>query len=104
MSLALGTRQPRQLVSVKFVASVKNQPCLKVKSRYFSHNKSTNLFPFYIDRVIRQTYTHTIGMHIYIHKYRDIHTFMHMCMNSNIQTKHPHYPIDHRQWENDINR
>src|SRR6218665_3653320 len=50
-------------------------------------------------------------IHIYactsIHKYRDIHTFMHICMNSYIQTKHPplsHIHVDHKQWENDINR
>src|SRR6218665_3610280 len=49
---------------------------------------------------------HIMCMYLYIHKYRDIHvhTFMRICMNSYIQTKHPHYPIDHKQWENDINR
>src|SRR6218665_168388 len=74
------------------------------KCRYFPHNKSTNLFPFDIDRVIRQTYTH-ICMHLYIHTYRDIHTFMHICMNSYILTKHPPLShIDHKQWENNINR
>src|SRR6218665_1718529 len=37
--------------------------------------------------------------------YRDIiHSCIHAssCMNSYIKTSPPHYPIDHRQWENDI--
>jgi len=29
--------------------------------------------------------------------YRDIHTFMHTCMNSYIKARPPHYHIDHRQ-------
>src|SRR6218665_63604 len=50
--------------------------------------------------VIRQTYTHTC-MHTNIHIQRYIHTLLHTCTNSYIKAS-PHYPIDHRQWENDI--
>src|SRR6218665_2027110 len=34
--------------------------------------------------------------------YRDIHTFLHACINSYIKASPSHYPINHRQWENDI--
>ena len=37
----------------------------------------------------------------YIGLYRDIHTFLHTCMNS-YKKASPHYIIYHRQWENDI--
>src|SRR6218665_2007177 len=70
--------------------------CLEVKSRYFTHNKSTNLFPFDIDRVIGQTYTH-ISMHARLHTYIQRYTYIHAYMHKFIHTKHPHYPIDHRQ-------
>src|SRR6218665_1180378 len=56
--------------------------CLKAKSRYFPHNKSTNFFPFDIDRVIRQTYTHIcIYIYIYMHTYAHIymHTYAYIC-------------------------
>src|SRR6218665_2121094 len=38
-----------------------------------------------IDKVIRQTYTHIGYMHAHQHRayiYRDIHTFLHTCINS----------------------
>ena len=66
--------------SVKFVAS----SSLPVKSRYY-FLKANQLFCFRvdIDKVIRQTYTHTCSIPTYI--YRDIHTFLHTCMNSYIK-------------------
>ena len=46
------------------------------KSRYFPHKKSTNLFPFDIDRVIHQTYTHNECMYISVFMYVEVHAYM----------------------------
>src|SRR6218665_444774 len=91
----------------KFIA--KKSTLSRGKSRYFPHNKSTNLFPFDIDTVIRQTYTHIcmhVYIHIYIYTYIQRYTYTHAYMHEFIHTNKapPHYPIDRRQWENDTNK
>jgi len=44
-------------------------------------------------------------MHVHLHTYTEIyiHSIIHAYMHEFIhKNKLPHYPIDHRQWENDI--
>src|SRR6218665_122889 len=73
---------------------------LPINRRFFLRTNQLFCFRFHIVKVIRQTYTHTC-MHTNVYIYRDIHTFLHTCMN--LHTKQaPLYLIDHRQWENDI--
>src|SRR6218665_3344761 len=63
--VSLATHEANEATaSVKFVASVKSS--LPVKSRYFLATNQLFCFRFDIDRVIRQTYTHTC-MHTNIH-------------------------------------
>src|SRR6218665_4098332 len=65
---------------------------LPVKRRYFLRTNQLFCFRFDIDKVIRQTYTHTC-MHSCTPIYRDVHTCLHTCMNSYIKTSHP---LSHR--------
>src|SRR6218665_3747025 len=77
---------------------------LPVKRRYFLTTNQLFYFRFDIDKVIRNTYTHTCmetAIHIsFIQRYTHIHAYMHEFIYTNKFP--PHYPIGHRQWENDI--
>jgi len=84
---AIATKEATEAtVSVKFVGPVQNLACLPVKSMYFLHNNQLDV--------------HTC-MHTYIYIQR--HTYIHAGIHTYEQA-HPHYPIDHRQWANYINR
>src|SRR6218665_262374 len=69
---------------------------LPVKSRYFHPTNQLFCFRLDIDKVIRQTYTHTcMHTNIYIQRYTYILAYMHEFIHENKPL--PHYPIDHMQ-------
>src|SRR6218665_2857415 len=68
--------------------------------RYFLTTNQLFCFSFDIDKV------HSLDVHTYImhtkYVYRDIHTFMHTCMNSYIKTSPPIITSTTEKGENDI--